>query len=453
MSRTHYEMLMRGELPPRRLLFRLFRHLLAVCPSCAQRWQEFLEPDPGPSFPSSHSQEAPTSQRKIERCPVEVVLSRSGEIFQCVDEDLRRAQPLLEELLALPTLKDRICRVRRSRRFRSWALCDLLFEKSRAAAFRDPPVGEELAELALEAAGRLESTELSRESVADLVARAWACLANARRMSSNLLLAEETFLLSYFFLDQGTGDPSVFADVLNLEASLQRDLRRFETSLKLLNKVVAIHRRSGESHLQGRALLKTAITHAESGDLTTALRIIRRGVRLITPDREPRLSLCFRHTEVLYINQLGRHREAEKRMDEIALLYARFPDTWTQLRRRWLCGEIAEGLGHRDKAERDYLHVQSGFLEQGIGYDAALVSLNLAALYAEQGETAKIKDLACQMFKIFESRDVHREAIAALILFQRAAQEEAVTRRMARDLNAYLKRARKNPRMRFEIPS
>ena len=452
LSRAHYETLMRGELPPRKLLLHLFRHLLTVCPVCAEQWQGFFEPEPG-SPAASRSRGRPPSSRPPERCAVDDLLSRSGEIFRQVEEDQHKARPLLEELLTLPKLEDRVCRVRRSRRFRSWALCDLLFEESRATAFRDPPAAEELAELALETAWSLDGTELSRELVADLVARGWAFLANARRMTSDLRLAEETFLLAHLFLDQGTGDPSVFAEVLNLEASLQRDRRRFETALKLLKQVVAIHRRSGESHLQGRALLKTAITHAEAGDLTTALRVIRRGARLITPEREPRLSLCFRHTEVLYINRLGRHQEAEERMGELSLHYARFPDPWTQLRRRWLLGEIAEGLGSLDRAEGLYCSVRAGFIEQGIGYDAALVSLNLAALYAEQGRTAEIRALAGEMLRIFESRDVHREAIAALILFQRAAQRDSVTRSMAREMSDYLRRARKNPKMRFEVPS
>lgn len=452
MSRAHYEMLMRGELPPRRLLYRLFRHLLAVCPVCAQHWQDFLEPGGGRG-PLPRRERATCRSTHDEASSIDEIFARSGELFHRAKEDQRNARGLLDELLALPTLKDRVARVRRSRRFRSWALCDLLFEESRAVSFRDPPAGEALAELALEAAWCLENSGLSRETVADLLARGWATLANARRMTSDLLLAEETFLLSYFFLDQGTGDPSVQAEVLNLDASLQRDLRHFELALKLLNKVVAIHRRSGESHLQGRALLKMAITQAEAGDLVAALRIIRRGVRLITPDREPRLSLCFRHTEVLYINQLGDHQEAAGRMEELALLYAQFPDAWTQLRRRWLLGEIAEGLGDLEQAEEEYRQVRAGFIEQGIGYDAALVSLNLAALFAQQGRTQEIQTLAAQMLRIFESRDVHREAIAALILFQKAAKAEAVTLQMAREMSSYLKRARNNPKMRFEQPS
>ena len=57
----------------------------------------------------------------------------------------------------------------------------------------------------------------------------------------------------------------------------------------------------------------------------------------------------------------------------------------------------------------------------------ALVSLELSAVYARQGRTADVKRLAAEMLPIFQSCEVHREALAALIVFQKAAEMEQLS--------------------------
>jgi hypothetical protein len=77
-----------------------------------------------------------------------------------------------------------------------------------------------------------------------------------------------------------------------------------------------------------------------------------------------------------------------------------------------------------------------------MGYDAALVSLDLATLHAQEGSIEPLKRLAVELMPVFESRDVHREAIVALLLFQRACEEERLTAEMARQLARELRRQR-----------
>jgi hypothetical protein len=78
-----------------------------------------------------------------------------------------------------------------------------------------------------------------------------------------------------------------------------------------------------------------------------------------------------------------------------------------------------------------------------MGYDAALVSLDLARLYAQEGCTEDLKRLAAEMMPVFQSRDVHREAILALLMFQRACEEERLTVDLVRQISAYLRRERR----------
>ena len=90
------------------------------------------------------------------------------------------------------------------------------------------------------------------------------------------------------------------------------------------------------------------------------------------------------------------------------------------------------------------------FAARGIAYDAALATLELAALYLEQRRTWEVKTLARQMAPIFHAQGVHREALAALRLFCEAAEKEAATVELALRVTEYLYRARHNPLLRFE---
>ena len=73
-------------------------------------------------------------------------------------------------------------------------------------------------------------------------------------------------------------------------------------------------------------------------------------------------------------------------------------------------------------------------------YNAALVALDLALLLSRQGRTEELKRLAAELVAAFESRAIHREATAALILFQRACEEERATAEMISRIASLLRK-------------
>jgi hypothetical protein len=113
------------------------------------------------------------------------------------------------------------------------------------------------------------------------------------------------------------------------------------------------------------------------------------------------------------------------------------------VRLRWVEGKIDFGLGRLRNAEVAFREVQEEFLSRRLGYDAALVSLDLALLYATEGRTGDLKRLAAEILPAFEAREVHREAMAALLMFQGACEEERVTVQLARQLADFLQRERR----------
>jgi hypothetical protein len=133
--------------------------------------------------------------------------------------------------------------------------------------------------------------------------------------------------------------------------------------------------------------------------------------------------------------------------------YAAYNDDWTRLRHYWLQGTIALGLEEWDEAEVKLSQALDGFVAADNGFKAALVSLDLALLYLQRGRTAELKRLARLMAPIFEAQDVHREAVAALLLFQKAAAAEQVTVETIHGLRSYLDRARSNPKLKYDKAS
>ena len=113
-----------------------------------------------------------------------------------------------------------------------------------------------------------------------------------------------------------------------------------------------------------------------------------------------------------------------------------------------------EGLLRKDqrrfgKAEDLLTRAAALFRLAGESTDAAMVSLDLALVYATQGKTAELRQLAAEIRTIFSAEDVHREAIAALVFFEEAARQDQATIEVIEDVSASLERARPNPALRF----
>ena len=53
------------------------------------------------------------------------------------------------------------------------------------------------------------------------------------------------------------------------------------------------------------------------------------------------------------------------------------------------------------------------------------------------------------MLPVFRSREIHREALAALIVFQQAAEMEQLTLGLIEEVSTFLEQARDNPGLRF----
>jgi tetratricopeptide (TPR) repeat protein len=389
-------------------------HFLERCPACRERREEIAR-----------------LQKEVGHWNEEVVVFEGREA------------PELWARLAERPYAEQLQMVEEDEELHTWGLCQLLLKKSREAVFSDPGKAVELANLALRVVRHLGEAYDSNW-VRDLRARCFAYLGNARRVLGELRSADDAFVKAERCLAlSSSGNPEVQVEILDLKSSLRRAQRRLDEALELADRALALYRELGDWHGLGKALLQKAKILEQAEEFDHAAQVLVQSAEELDPKSEPKLFLYSRFNLAVCLLQSGQPAEAERLLPELRVLLEKSSQPLDLVRLRWVEGNVHLSLGRRGPAEAAFREVQREFLERHMGYDAALVSLDLALLYAQENCTADLKRLAAELMPIFESRDVHREAIVALLMFQRACEEEKLTVDLVRKFAEYLRRERR----------
>ena len=401
--------LLSGGMTYEELLEKVVPHLLARCPVCQEIHREILR-----------------MQAEVGHWNEDVVVTEGLE-----------APELWTRIAGLP-YEAQAKMVEEDIDLQTWGFCRLLLKKSYEARLENPVLAVDLANLAVTISFRLGDV-YHPEWVQDMRARALAHLGNARRVLGELRSADDSFLSAESFLKQGTGDLNLHAEVLDLHSSLRRAQRRLEEALGILNEALEMYRRIENSQGVGKVLLQKAKILEEMGDLGAAVEILKDIPSEIDPARHPEL-LRYARFNLLGCYILNRqYKAAQDLLPEVRAL-VQDSQPIERLRLHWAEAKIASGLGRVAEAESAFHEVQTAFLERGMSYDAALVSLDLAVVYLRERKLSELKQLASGLVLLFESRDVHREALGALYLFQKACEEEQLTEQAVNRLADVLRR-------------
>lgn len=357
-------------------------------------------------------------------------------------EEIDHAAALLGEILGRPG-PDRRRLVEEQPRFRALMLCDLLLDRSREAGFTDPGTAVELADLAVVVSGRLDAEHYGEALVEDAKARAWGHLANAFRIANDLRQAEEALRKAEEHHERGGEDAYLGAEILGFKSSLLNSQGRYMEAAALLDPAIRIYREAKDRHREGRTIIKKASSLSYAGKNAHAIRLVRQGLAKIDIFEEPRLLVSARHNLIGYLNEVGRHEQALQTLSETRGLYLQLGERSILVRLRWLEGKILRDLGRTDEAEAAFREVRDELIGLSLGLDAALVSLDLAMILLERGDTGELKRLAAEMIPVFESRDDHQKALAAFLLFQKAAEAEQVTLGLLQEMVMSLEQTRR----------
>jgi tetratricopeptide (TPR) repeat protein len=352
--------------------------------------------------------------------------------------------------------------VRAHRRFVTWGLCELLCAESARLTPIDPELAVESAELAVLISDLLKEEGVERSCwLYQLRGYAWAHDGNARRVLGDLRNADESLSIADAWWEAGqagAGDTLGYQPVLlDLKASLRIAQRRFPEALALLDHLFFLHTEPGrpeykDAHLAGRALIQKALALAQMEEPERSIELLRQAEALVDAKRDPRLFLCLRHNLLWNLTTVEEYQSAHTMLPEVSDLCREQGDhPLNRLRLRWAEGRIAAGQGRTEDAIGIFQQLRQEFAKRGIAYDAALVTIELTALYAREGYVTDVKKLSLEMAKIFGAQDVPREAIAAMLFFQKAAEREHATAKLAREVSAFLEKLRTDPGARLDL--
>ena len=361
--------------------------------------------------------------------------------FDGAAADAGQAADRLRELLALPSGERRAAALA-ERRFATWKVAELLLERCAATWSDEPEVAQEFADLALALSDRMAVIPGLK---ADLRARAWAYTGNCRRIASDLHGSATAFERAHEWLSQGTGDVVETARILDLESSLLRARHRFGEAEKRLERACRLYLAVGDLSGVGRTLVKRAIVLGYADRAEEAVEVGRRALASIDVEKDPRLYVSAFYNMVTHLHVLGRYAEVGDLLADARQLMATHGGESGMRRLRWFEGALARDTGDPERAERLLLEVRGEYVARRAAYEAAVVSLDLVVLYLDQGHREPVRRLAQEMLSVFSSLEVQREAMAAFILFQRAAMAETLSAGVARQVLTAVRRGQSGP--------
>lgn len=390
-------------------------HLMTGCSQC----REEIAPTAAVMFRPDRTTVAPPSADEdhldhLIASICEMALKRQ----QGLDRERAEADSKIEHLLSGEEV---------GKSFWTWGLCERLQERSWELRQKDPVIMVKLAQHGVEAAQRISPNQYEAQHVHDLLARAWAGLANAYRVSDKMDQAESALEQSFQAFHRGTQSPLLRARLAEISASLLCDQRDFPSAFRVLDLAYSLYIRHHAQHDAGRALITKGLHTGYTGDPEEGIQLIARGLQLIQRDRDPKLIFQCLHNILLFRVELGEFKSARRQIFEMRPLYELHNDRIAEVKLRWIEGKVFLGLGQLDRATRAFEQAKDSFLQKGLNYDAALVSFDLAALWLREGKRDKVKQLLREMLEIFRARYIAREAIAAMILLRDAADRDEIS--------------------------
>src|SRR6185295_2110686 len=248
--------------------------------------------------------------------------------------------------------------------YATWALVERLAHESERAAAHDADQALTLAALALSTADQIPDPDPLRAAAREY---AWVYVGNARRVKGLHAAAWEALARAKEeAAAAGELERSPFSRALMLdrEASLYRDQRRFPEALALSERALALGRQSEHGFLW----LNRAFMLQQAGDAEAALGAL-------DERSEPRLYWGAIFNLAATLLDLGRGGEATGLLPRVRALAEERRDALDLLRVLWLEGLAAAVGGDSEAAAAALNQVWRDFAARDMAYDAALAAL------------------------------------------------------------------------------
>jgi tetratricopeptide (TPR) repeat protein len=432
--------LLRGGLAPPR--FRaVLRHLLRPCVSCAEVALAAL--GIGVDLEAAGAKAAPEEY--------EAAIDRAFDVARRHARHLRgQAAQARNILKRLEREKDDLeAGARLPLTAGTYAKFRAFLERSWDLRFEDPGRMVRFALLAVKCAEQLDARFYGVQRVCDFQCEAQAVLGNAYRVAQQLDRAEAAMDRARQLFELGTRDPVREIHLLEREAALDAARRRFKRAIMKLETVFRYRRRHGDKHLAASAMIQQGLYMTYAGDPEKALQIWRRSLALIDASQEPMLTYAALHNQVRILCDLDRFHEAERRLFSLRRLQ-RQAGRLNELKLRWEEGRIDAGLRRFERAEKALCEAIEGMTAVNRTYDAALASLDLAAVLMALRRSGEAGEVVLAAYQTFVALRIEREAFASVAMLKQSFELGLATRAMVEEVAAFLRRFENDPSLRFE---
>lgn len=430
---------MDGEISQRELFEALVAHLTELCPTCEEAWlAASRQRTPGSAWFRELQREKQaqgfTAEEAITRA-LRAVEAHKEDALQ--DRHRQAAEEHFARILALDPAKRSEQVAGLPADGASLVLARRLLEEGRRLAQEDAPASTAFAQLAALAARRPFEARLHRLIAADLRALAAAAEANGYRLLGQYAMAAVCIEEAYRLAEAGTGDPVTFADVLSYRASLMRDQNEVEQAGAFLRHAIAIYTKVGADRQAGRAYVQLATVHSDQGDPGKAAEATREALERLGPEAEMETVQAAYENLAFFVAQAGDPARAREIMAEHPSP-ARRPERF-RLQREWQECVIASKLGEHAAATAGLERIRQTFVELEDAPNAATATLDLALVYGEAGQVAAMCRTAAEALPLLLPLGLPDEVLGTLMILQEAAQTQAVTAALLRQLHRDLR--------------
>jgi tetratricopeptide (TPR) repeat protein len=432
-----------GDLPVKVLMRRLLGHLAELCPECAETVVSLRRGIDYEAASRSNSVDTDLTDPLFVGVFDGAFDRTHGDVTAWairVRRERRKARADVRELLRVPA-ELRLKKIERAQtRYRSRAVAELLLEESRRLVRQQPAEARSLASLV--ASVLLWTPGAGAQDWArDLLVRAQAWVANTLRVEHELRAADRAFAVLRARMARDVVGEAVHAEVASLEASLRLDQGRYAEARRLLDEAITFHRADGDREATAKVLVQRAMVEYNLGDLATAVVVQREALHLLEGQENHNLFLAAILNLGIFMVDAGKAGDASDLLS-VQCTALRQGGVWEWPEAKVLRGRVAFALGDLGGAERLFLAARAELIGRRDAVRAAVASLDLAVLYLAQGKTAELRRMARLMGTIFDSAELESEALAAVVLFQKAVAAESVTEAAIRAWRRQLEVAR-----------
>lgn len=205
--------------------------------------------------------------------------------------------------------------------------------------------------LRLSSAAVALAEETSQELPPDLMVAAWTQYGNALRIAGRYPEAERALNRA---AELPATDPSTKANLLEVRASLHRNLDRYESAAQFLTAAIDEHRATGDPLGEARTLNLLGIVYRDAADHPSAFRAFKAALELLGPDSPVDAVAMTGHNLMETLIDDGRLSAASSALALLEPFYRRITSARLSAKAEWIRARLCRALEQFHAAQLAY---------------------------------------------------------------------------------------------------